>query len=533
MSKTVSKSSANSRTSSWWQPLLAFTALAALGITAASYVFQQGWTLWYGDAQAHLTVARRMIDSRTPGWEQVGTVWLPLTHVLMLPFVGDEDGWERGLAGVYPAVTAFILAGTFLFLALRRLSGSNLCAAAGLAVFALNPNLLYLQSIPMTESLVLAGVCGTFYFLTRFADKPSLVSVVWAAVFATVGTMTRYEAWFLLPFIALFFLAKGGAMRWKAALLFTFLAALAPLYWFAHNWWYNGDALEFYRGYYSAKMIYQRALDQGMARYPGDHDWGKAWVQYREAVRLCLGLPLSWFGVIGLLAALAVLRRAWWAVIFVLLIPGFYVLSIYSSGTPIHVPHLWPHSWYNTRYGLNALPLAALGVATLCAAVPTRLRAIMATVVVAGAITPWLLDRTPEAWITWKESQVNSVGRRAWTRAAALYLGDNYNLGDGIFSTLGDLAGIYREAGIPLRETLNEGNGPLFLATVARPDLFLSQKWAVAISGDKVATAILRAQRNGPRYERVRMFAEKNSPVIEVYRRIHEHPIHQGARTAQ
>ena len=43
--------------------------------------------LYYGDADAHLKIARRIVDSQTPGYEQIGTVWLPLLHLLMLPLV--------------------------------------------------------------------------------------------------------------------------------------------------------------------------------------------------------------------------------------------------------------------------------------------------------------------------------------------------------------------------------------------------------------------------------------------------------------
>ena len=40
-----------------------------------------------------------------------------------------------------------------------------------------------------------------------------------------------------------------------------------------------------------------------------------------------------------------------------------------------------------------------------------------------GRGAPWLIHPRPDAWITWKESQVNSEARRAWTREAAAYLG--------------------------------------------------------------------------------------------------------------
>src|SRR5689334_14118477 len=61
-------------------------ALAALSALAVWYFFRHGWLLWYGDAEAHLNIARRILDSKTPGYDQIGSPWLPLPHLLMVPF---------------------------------------------------------------------------------------------------------------------------------------------------------------------------------------------------------------------------------------------------------------------------------------------------------------------------------------------------------------------------------------------------------------------------------------------------------------
>ena len=54
------------------------------------YYASAGLTLSHYDARAHLVVARRIIDSLTPGWQQIGAVWLPLPHLLnMLPVQVD------------------------------------------------------------------------------------------------------------------------------------------------------------------------------------------------------------------------------------------------------------------------------------------------------------------------------------------------------------------------------------------------------------------------------------------------------------
>jgi hypothetical protein len=501
------------RASAW----AALLALAALSATACWFVQSRGWTLWYGDSQAHLSIARRIFDSRSPGYEQIGTVWLPLPHLFMLPLVRVDDLWRTGLGGAIPAACCFVAGGWLLFLTLRRILG-NAAAFAGTAAYALNPNLLYLQSTPMTESMSMCFVIGVLYFSVRFRDSKSVFDAALAGLMACLGSLTRYEMWFLLPFVLIYFLHAGGRNRWRAALAFSAVAGVGPLYWLAHNQVLYSDALEFFRGPWSAKAIYQRALDKGMARYPGDHNWVDAWRYYLAAATLCLGKPLTWLGLAGVAAALY--RRAWWAVILLALTPVFYVLSIYGSGTPIFVPHLWPSSYYNTRYGLTLLPLACLGMAAVASLAPAKARGIAAAGLLAVVTAPWLIHPSGSDFICWKESEVNSTGRRAWTHQAAEYLGPHYKPGQGILMSFGDSSAILREAGIPLKESLHEGDGPLWLASVARPDLFMQQEWAIATSGDSVSRAMNRMGRGPRRYQCVRMYSAKDSPVIEIWRHI-------------
>src|SRR5580704_1171082 len=94
-----------------------FCALVCFATMACAvwYFYSTGATLYFGDAEAHLNIARRIIDSRTPGWSQIGTTWLPLPHLLMIPFVRRDDLWKTGLAGAIPSAIAMALAGIFLF----------------------------------------------------------------------------------------------------------------------------------------------------------------------------------------------------------------------------------------------------------------------------------------------------------------------------------------------------------------------------------------------------------------------------------
>src|SRR6185503_5970214 len=63
--------------------LLAVVALL-VGLLAWAFYVREGLVLAHYDAKAHLVVARRVIDSLTPGWRQIGAVWLPLPHLIQI-----------------------------------------------------------------------------------------------------------------------------------------------------------------------------------------------------------------------------------------------------------------------------------------------------------------------------------------------------------------------------------------------------------------------------------------------------------------
>src|SRR6266487_7183419 len=94
-----------------WDPETALVAWIASVVSVASlfYYFHRGDVLLYGDAVAHINIARRVFDSKTPGLLQLGTVWLPLPHLLMIPFLISNEMWRRGLGGSVPSMTAYVL----------------------------------------------------------------------------------------------------------------------------------------------------------------------------------------------------------------------------------------------------------------------------------------------------------------------------------------------------------------------------------------------------------------------------------------
>ena len=91
--------------------------------------------LLYGDAVAHINIARRVFDSRTPGLLQLGTVWLPLPHLLILPFIVSKQMWQSGSGGSIPSMAAFVFGVLGIFRLVRTVTGPRrrrrLCGADG------------------------------------------------------------------------------------------------------------------------------------------------------------------------------------------------------------------------------------------------------------------------------------------------------------------------------------------------------------------------------------------------------------------
>src|SRR5258706_9094994 len=88
--------------------LLLAAITAVISISALIFYFHRGAILLYGDAVAHINIARRVFDSRTPGLFQLGTVWLPLPHVLDIPFIVNDRLWQTGLGASVPSMVAYV-----------------------------------------------------------------------------------------------------------------------------------------------------------------------------------------------------------------------------------------------------------------------------------------------------------------------------------------------------------------------------------------------------------------------------------------
>ncbi|HUE87564.1 MAG TPA: hypothetical protein VMO26_15930 [Vicinamibacterales bacterium] len=176
-------------------PLVLAGLAALLGTAAALYYATLGLTLSHYDAKAHLVVSRRILDSLTPGWEQIGAVWLPLPHLVNMLPVQIDVLYRTGWFAVVLSIASHALATGSIGATVLALTSSRAGAMLAATLYAANPNVLYLQSTPMTEPMLFGLATLQVYLFTRWVlagrlDLPRAAG--WVTVLAC---LTRYEAW--------------------------------------------------------------------------------------------------------------------------------------------------------------------------------------------------------------------------------------------------------------------------------------------------------------------------------------------------
>jgi hypothetical protein len=503
---------------------------AALSVGALIFYYHQGAILLYGDAVEHIHIARRVFDSRTPGLFQLGTVWLPLPHLLDIPFIANDRLWQTGLGASIPSMIAFVAGTLGIF---RLVKGLTSAAAAWIAVliYALNPNLLYMQSTAMGESLYLAlFIWSAVYFaefvrLTRDDPERAGSSLKKYGFMVSAAMLVRYDGWFLAAIIASSTVLLLWRMRPYAPPLrrglrnFLLLTGGTAALFLVYNQIAFDNALEFANGPYSARAIQQRSKTATMPSYPGENSPRDATLQFLKVSRLNLaqGRPEFWLlngAFIALLASLYFARRYLsWAVLWTPL--PFYVLCIAWGSVPVYHPEWWPFSYYNVRYGLQLLPAVAAFAALGCEFLTRFFRsryvvAAAALVIAASYYSVW--HATP---ICLREAQVNGKDRMALERQLADTL-KTFPPSATFMMNCGAHPGATQLAGLPLHRVLCESSNRLWKAALKQPAR--SANFIIAFPGDEVARAVHDFPQE---LETVATIGTPSQPKALIYRSTH------------
>jgi hypothetical protein len=209
--------------------------------------------LYFGDGVSHLTRARQFVDSRLPGIHNIGTVWLPLPHLLMLPLALIDALFYTGLAAPYLGIPLLVGTTLVLYRIIVRLIGSRPIAILCALLFGLNPNLVYMALTPMTELYLLFFTALGALTLLQWHDGEGERYLIYCAAWIVCASLCRYEAWLLVPFVSLAAFAralnasKAGEPIGRVLLPVSagMLAWLGVALWLGWNFLEYGDALKF------------------------------------------------------------------------------------------------------------------------------------------------------------------------------------------------------------------------------------------------------------------------------------------------
>jgi hypothetical protein len=341
--------------------------VAILGVALGSFGFfySHGLTQLYGDAFAHMEGARRIFDSLTPGYAEIGSVWLPMFHLLAAPLAINNHLWRTGLAGSLVSVAAFCVSAWFLFKLALEMNRSVAAAFVALAVFLLCPSMLYLASTPMTEPLAILWTLLAVYGLFRFQMSGRTRCVAGAGVAVLFGTLTRYGEWYVLPFAILFiFLARKDSWqgRFRHCALFSVIGGAGPVLWLLHDAVSFSNPLAFYNGPDSAQAVYANQVATTTFRYPTDGSLLLSARYYVEDLKVIIGpwcLVLAALGLMMWILERRCRTRRMATLLLLVLLP-FYIQAMASAAVALYVPGYSPYSYYNLRYGIEMLPAIAL-----------------------------------------------------------------------------------------------------------------------------------------------------------------------------
>ncbi|GAC1447906.1 MAG: glycosyltransferase [Ktedonobacterales bacterium] len=463
------------------KPEWGITALAAaLSIGFYAWYASQGLVFAYGDAVSHLMIARWVFASRTPGLAQLGTVWLPLHHVLMLPLVWNDTLWRDGLAGSLPSMLAYVVGTVYMYRLGRLMFDSGRAGVVASAVYMLNPSLLYMQATAMSESDLLCLATVAVFYCARWTRSYRASDLVKSAAMVAAATLIRYEAWALVVALALIvgyvaWRRHGWASAEAQLILFGTLAFAGCASWFLYNQVIFGSALAFQNGSYSPSVA-QQSLETSYGLVTSHNAWLSLGV-YGQAAIDSVQWPIAGLALLALVGCLYRFGvRPEVLPIYALLAPlAFDWLSLVSGNTVLFTPEFKsgaPHFYFNERYGMTLIPAAAL----LLAYWAVRRRAMMVCalgiVLLFGGLNPALA--TPYAL----QDPLNGVTAQGRTLApeeghwlAAAYHGGNVLISGGPFE-----AAIFY-SGLPGRAFVTDGNGAEFQAALAHPET--SVTWIV------------------------------------------------------
>ena len=158
------------------------------------------WRSAIADSISHLQIAARTLDSPTAGFAQLGGVWLPLPHVLMLPLVWIHRSTTAASRAARSAWSAIVVACVYIYktgfgLTKTKLPGN--CRHVGIRAEpqrALHAEHTYDRATACSRRSRRRPTTSRSGFRPKTIQRDIRICSL-SAFAAFLGCLTRYEAW--------------------------------------------------------------------------------------------------------------------------------------------------------------------------------------------------------------------------------------------------------------------------------------------------------------------------------------------------
>lgn len=464
--------------------------LGVISVLSFVYFLSTGLNVAYNDARSHLDIGRRVVESLKPGLAQLGSVWLPLPHLLMLPTIWNDWFWHTGMSGALQSMISFVLIGVLIYLFLQRLGVNMVGRLIGVVIFVLNLNILYMQSTAMTELLLLASMTAGIYELLKWEQTNKLVYLIRSSLWIMLSTLNRYDGWFLFLCAAgiiaiISYLRQGRKAAEGRIILFCSLAGVGILAWFVWNYLIFHDPLYFAFGPYSAHTQQDQLASQGYLSTR--RNVLLSFESYLFALVYNSNLLIFVISLLGsgLIFLDKKLRFTTKLVLSTLFVPFvFNVLALYLGHSVLFIQGISGNTWFNVRYGIMMVPSLAILSGYLVGRVK-NLRVILIGLIL--LVTAFMFINQDAVTIDdarYGESQKNVSGVSNW-------LHEHVSQENGyILMSVAKNDAVAFSSDLPMSRYITEGTGKYWDGATTHPSHWV--RWVVMRTNDDTDEAYVR-----------------------------------------
>ena len=163
------------------------------------------FTYFHHDLMAHIYIPRTVIDNGAYSkLANLGTVWLPLPHMLFIPFVAINVLYTTGLAGTL--VNGIMIGGSCVLL--YRLVEEKSLSIVASALFLGNVYTLVQGASAYTLPTGVFFILLSVFYFKCYWEKDDVREFMKCSLALILATLSRYEAWIVTLLIALFFVLR-------------------------------------------------------------------------------------------------------------------------------------------------------------------------------------------------------------------------------------------------------------------------------------------------------------------------------------